>query len=371
MPRDAAPATVYFSIVQKILLLSLVCLPLATLRAESIELQDGTKVEGKILSVTPESVVVEVRPTPGIVEEKTFARTEVKRIKRTSPDDLAFEKLREAGLPNTADKPEVYEKFLESEVRPFLREFAYSKHVPTVRKMAAEAEAEQARVVAGEVKIDGAWVPAGADAARDPEIRARLQLSKMRQATQPGAALVAFEILEKEGRNTSSYPEAVGFARAKLAELQTLVDRQRTDTQRREKEQAQGLELASIDQRLIIQRGIDQERAAVKSRIEATKKTGSKWKDPLPDVAYLNELEKNIKAEQDRLAKIDIDGMTSAVSAAQKAREEIAAGDSAAASGSIEEAARLWPQYVVLASLRESLKNVPPAKNEEPAAGQP
>jgi hypothetical protein len=89
------------------LLLSFLLLPLTFVLADSIELRDGTKIEGKILSISPESVVMEVRPTSTIVEEKTYARSEVDRINRTSADDLAFERLSQAGLPSTADSPEV------------------------------------------------------------------------------------------------------------------------------------------------------------------------------------------------------------------------------------------------------------------------
>ena len=356
MPRDAGSANRYVTVVQKLLLLSLLFLPLSTVRADSIELQDGTTIEGKILSVGPEAVVMEVRPSPTIVEEKTFARTEVARISRTSADDLAFEMLTQTGLPSTADSPEVYEAYLESQVRPFMKEFAYSKHMPAVRRLAAQLEAEQARVRGGEVKIDGEWLPAGPGAEADPEVRGRLELAKMRQTTQPAAALACFEILEKDSRNTSAFPEAIRLARARLAEMQTLVTRMRADTERRERELSEGLQLASIDRRQVMQQGIDQERATLKTRVEAAKNSGGKWREPLPDLAYLGEMEKTIRNEEDRLGKIDLGPMEAAVAAARTAEQQLNAGDLGGASASLDEAQKLWSQYAPLASLKESLK---------------
>jgi hypothetical protein len=356
------------------LLLSFLLLPLTFVLADSIELRDGTKIEGKILSISPESVVMEVRPTSTIVEEKTYARSEVDRINRTSADDLAFERLSQAGLPSTADSPEVYEALLESQVRPFMKNFAYSKHMPAVRQLAARLEEELARARGGEVKIDGEWIPAGSGTETDPEVRGRLHLAKMKQAAQPAAALAAFEVLEKESRNTSAYPEAIRLARTRLAEMQTLVTRMRADTERRERELSEGLQLASIDRRQIMQQGIDQERAALKTRIEAAKKSGGKWHEPVPDPAYLLEMEKTIRQEEDRLGKIDPSTMDAAVAAAQTARQQAEAGDFAKASANLDEAQKLWPQYVLLASLKESLRKAQEeaarrAKEEEKSSG--
>ena len=338
------------------LLLSFLLLPLTFVLADSIELRDGTEIEGRILSISPESVVMEVRPTATIVEEKTYARAEVARINRTSADDLAFERLSQAGLPSTADSPGVYEALLESQVRPFMKNFAYSKHMPAVRQLAARIEEEQARVRGGEVKIDGEWIPAGSGVETDPDVRGRLHLASMKQAAQPVAALAAFEILEKESRNTSAYPEAIRLARTRLAEMQTLVARMRADTERRERELSEGLQLASVDRRQIMQQGIDQERAALKTRVEAAKKSGGKWREPLPDPAYLVEMEKSIRQEEDRLGKIDPDPMEEAVAAARTARQQTEAGDFEGASAKLDEAQKLWPQYVLLAPLKESLR---------------
>jgi hypothetical protein len=66
--------------------------------------------------------------------------------------------------------------------------------------------------------------------------------------------------------------------------------------------------------------------------------------------------------------------MEAAVAAAQTARQQAEAGDFAEASANLDEAQKLWPQYVLLASLKESLRKAQEeaarrAKEEEKSSG--
>ena len=94
----------------------------------------------------------------------------------------------------------------------------------------------------------------------------------------------------------------------------------------------------------------------MQARIETTKKAASKWHEPLPNLPFLAELEKAVRGENDRLSKIDLTKMDSALVAAQRAKQEIDSGDLVAAQASLDEAQKLWSQHVLLASLKESLK---------------
>ena len=355
MPRDAAPATGYFFPVQKLLLLSLVCLPLATIRAESIELQDGTKVEGRILSVTAENVLIEVQTTPTIREEKSYSRAEVAKIQRASQDDIAFEEVAAMAAPPMADDPAVYDALLEP-VRKFMKNYAYSKHMPEARKLVATLEAERARVAAGEVKIDGQWTSAGDSPADRTELGGQLQLSKMKAASDPAAALAAFEVLEKSHNNSSAYPEAVKLALASIDKLRADLVSVRANLERRAAEQKQGLELASADRRSQLEAGMAQEKAAMQAQIESAKQGGRKWLPLLPDPKVLDDLSKLANAEEARLSKIDVAKLTDAVEAARTAKQQLETGDLEGAKASLDEAQKLWSQHVLLASLKESLK---------------
>ena len=85
---------------------------------DSIELKDGTKIEGRIISVDSSQVRIEMEIASGIREEKSHHRSEVAQIQRVTLDD-----------------PAVYDAPLER-VRSFMRSYTYSKRMPEARKLA-------------------------------------------------------------------------------------------------------------------------------------------------------------------------------------------------------------------------------------------
>lgn len=356
MLRDAGRFARYGFPVKKHLLPGLLCLPLAVYGTEAIELQDGTKIEGRILSVTPESVVMDVQTSPTIREQKSYPRSGVAKIRRASQDDIAFEEVAATVIPPTADNPSVYDALLEQRVRPFMKNYPYSKHMPEARKLAAALEAERDRVAAGETKVDGEWMAADASPADRVELGGRVQLAKMKAADDPIAGLMAFEVLEKNGSTSSSYPESVTLALELVENLRPNINRARTELERRTREQEQGRQLASEDRRLLMEQGIAQEKAAIQSRLERAKQAGSKWMPVLPDAQTLDALSKLADSEQTRLAKIDVETLSAAVAAAKDAQTKLEAGDLDGAKAGLDEAQKLWSQHVLLASLKESLK---------------
>ena len=340
---------------QKLLLISLLCLPLAARAAESIELKDGTKVEGRIISVTPQSVVVDVQTSPSIREETVYPRADVAEINRAGQDDIAFEEVAAISAPATADDAAAYDPLLER-VRTFMKNYAYSRHMPEARKLAAGLEADRQRLAAGEVKIDGEWVATGDSPADRAEIGGNLQLAKMKAATDPTSALAAFEALEKEHPTSSSYPEAVKLALASIDKLRANLVRFRSEFERRIAEQQQGLQLASEDRRLQMEAGLAQEKVAVQAQIDRAKLSGAKWLPMLPDAKVLDDLAKLANTEEARLSKIDVQKLADAVEAARTAKQQLADGDLEGAKTSLDAAQKLWSQHVLLASLKESLK---------------
>ena len=355
---------------QKLLLLSFLCLPLATYAVESIELQDGTKVEGRILSVTADSVLMDVQTSPAIREEKSFPRADVAKIRRAGQDDIAYEEVAAITVPPTADNPAVYDALLDQKVRPFMKNFAYSKHMPEARKLAAVLESERARVVAGEVKVDGEWIAGDATPAERTELAGRVQLAKMKEASDAVTALMAFDLLEKNGKTSSSYPEAVQLALEKIGQLGPELLRTRANLERRASEQAQGLQLASEDRRLQMESAISQEKAAVQAQVERARKSGSKWVPVMPDANVLDDLSKLADAEEARLSKIDTDTLADGADAVREAQAKLEAGDLAGAQASLDRAEKLWSQHVLLASLKESLKKAQAEAAAQAKAGQ-
>ena len=340
---------------KKLLFLSLLVFPLASVWAESIELRDGTKVDGKILSVTADTVLMEVQTSPTIREEKSYPRSEVTKIQRASQDDVAYAEVAALTVPSTANNPAVYDAPLER-VRAFMTNYAYSKHMSEARKLAAALESDRARVAAGEVKLDGVWVAANASPAERTELGGRVQLAKMKESSDPIAALTSFEIIEKNHLTSSAFPESVKVARESLVKLRAGLVRARADLERRIRDQEQGLKLASEDRRLQIEQGIAQEESAIQAQIERVKQSGSKWVPVLSDTKVLNDLSSLVESEEARLSKIDTATLAAGAAAANEAQRQLAAGNLSAAKANLEQAQKLWSQHVLLASLQESLK---------------
>jgi hypothetical protein len=329
--------------------------PLLLRGAEWIELNDGTKVEGKIISAGGQTITIEVQTSPTIREEKSYPRADVAKVQRATQDDVAFEEIAAITLPATADDAAVYDAPLER-VRSFMKSYAYSKHMPEARKLAGALESERARVAGGEVKVEGQWISGAAAGPDKSELGGRIQISKMKSASDAASALMVFEVLEKNHATSSAYPEAVKLARQSIGKLRSDLLRARADLDRRTREQEQGLQLASADRRVLIEQGIAQEKAAVQAQVDRAKQSGAKWRPLLPDAKVLDETSSLVDSEDLRLSKIDVDSMAAGVAAAAEAKEQIAGGQLTEAKSSLERAGKVWPQYVLLASLNESLK---------------
>lgn len=340
---------------RKIFLPLLVVLPFVAQGSEWIELKDGTKVEGKILSAGSETVTIEVQTSPTIREERSYPRAEVAKVQRATQDDLAFQEIAAISAPLTADTAAVYDAPLDR-VRSFMKSYSYSKHMPEARKLAALLESERARIEGGEVKVDGQWISGAGEGSDKTELGGRIQISKMKSAPDAASQLMAFEVLEKNHSTSSAYPEAVKLARQSIGRLRSDLLRTRAELDRRLREQEQGLQLASADRRILMDQAIAQEKAAVQAQIDRAKQAGVKWMPLLPDAKTLDETSKTADSEDLRLAKVDVDNMTAGVAAAAEAKEQMAKGQLAEAKASLERAAKLWPQYVLLASLNESLQ---------------
>ena len=324
-------------------------------RADWIELQDGSRMEGEIISVTPETVVIEVQATPTIREQQSVPRAKVVKIQRATMDDLAFSDIEKIKVPETADDPAVMEALL-AQVQPFIAQYAYSKHIAAARKLAKELESDRNRLRAGEIKIDGQWFAADSAGDKDSDLGGKLELSKMKQATDPVSVLTAFEALEKKFASSSSYPESVELARQTITALRTAITRVRGELAVIERERAEGVKLASVDRRQVMENAIAQEKAGIEAKISRAKQNGQKWTPVLPDAKLLDDLTKLADTEEQRLAKVDVASMKAALAATDEAKKQIASGQLTDAATSLARAEQLWSQHNQLASLRSELK---------------
>lgn len=330
-----------------------------TARADLVETRDGERFEGTITSVTAEAVSIDVQVSETIREERVIPRGDIVRLERQRPDDAAYEEIAALTVPATAQDDEPHRVLLETKVRPFLKNYAYSRHVGKVRAFAKELEAEMQRFSGGEIKVDGVWMTAEQFAEDRPQIEGRLLLAQMRRAAEAGdaaAVLNAFDALGRAAPTSESYPEAVALARQTLDALIPRLTREIGNVEREQARRAEGLAIAREDERLAAERAIAGEKEAMARAIEAARKRGDRWMPPVADVPTLQEQLRQATAEQKRLESLPLAAMEQSVAQARAARQSIVEGDLAAAETQRAEAARLWPQNDALKALAADLE---------------
>jgi len=326
-------------------------------RADVIELHDGTQIEGTIQQLSEESVTLSTEsPTgSGVFLEQRFPRTQIKRIEKKDAESEEFEEIRSLDIPQTGDEREIYDEILQKKIAPFLLKYPQGKFTADIKALRAKLETERERIMAGECKVAGVWMTRQ-QIEEDPEISAAIYLARMQRAQSAISAMIAFEALEKKHAASSSYPAAVEIARIKLDQLPAEISRAEFDLAQKLRERERGLQLASEDSRIVIEKGIAEEGSATKAAITQAQQEGRKWLPLLPDAKLLDDLAKLSGSEEARLAKIDTAKMSGAVEAARTAKQQLDAGDLAGAKTSMDEAQKLWPQYTLLASLKDFLK---------------
>jgi hypothetical protein len=361
----------YGPAVVRLLFSAILFIALSEVRADFIELKNGTRIEGTITSVAPDQIRMEVQTTPTIRDEKSYPRSEIARYQQATMDDMAFAEIADLQVPATAERVEIYDVLLQQKIQPFMKNYGYSKHMPAARKLSQQLEAERQRVAGGEVKIEGEWISAADYAANRPAISARLQMANLKSAPDPASALIAFEVFEKQHASTPAYPAAVRLARTQIEALRLAIMKTKTEMERRKREQAEGLQLASEDRRLLIQRGIDQERTVLTAQVAKARQAGTKWLPLLPDEQVLADLSKTADSEGLRLQQLDVDKLDAAVAVIDQARKEMDLGQLDQAKASLARAEQLWPQSSQLAPLRESLKKAQTQAAATPAPAKP
>lgn len=204
--------------------LSLIFLGVMTsLSADTIELKNGTILEGNIITDGPDSVVIEYKVTPSIKDQKTVPKEDIVKMTSVSEDEKAFKDLGNLTPPPTALDTAFYDPLVDRKIPEFITAYRYSKHVSALREAAANLEKERNRIRQGDRKVEGVWITA-VEIQKDPvETQARIRLADIKLRTASGdhvGALQSYELLEKNCTNSKVLPEAIGLALTNIGMLQ-------------------------------------------------------------------------------------------------------------------------------------------------------
>ncbi|MGE9267039.1 MAG: PTPDL family protein [Verrucomicrobiales bacterium] len=201
-------------------LIGLSCLfSLSQAGADTIVLQDGSKLDGKVVEENADNIVVEINVSASIKDRRTFKRSEIKDIIAISPDQKPFEDLQNLvptpdGLPASD-----YQSRIES-ARAFIKSYPSSKHIPAVREIIATLEEELKKAESGALKIVGKWITPEQQKSNAYEIDASLAFDRMKKNIAEGQlreAILAYEDLRTKTPGTIYQAQADELAVKLLA----------------------------------------------------------------------------------------------------------------------------------------------------------
>lgn len=262
------------------LLLSVLSLSLvAPALADTFVLKDGTRLEGKILSETEDSYVLEVQVTKSIKDEKTVPKADMKEIVSEKLDETAFEKIK--GLVPTPDLLSVDEydaRILQ--ITKFLKEYPKSPKVNEVNTMLATLKTEGTAVQNGGFKLNGTIVPAEEYKANAYEIDAKVQESRIRDAMMKGdilGALRGINRVETEFASTASRTSLAAVKRQALQAYRSQISGLIRTFDARDADRKAGLSRMTGVDRANTERAIAEEDAQFDRRFKAEKEAQQTW----------------------------------------------------------------------------------------------
>jgi len=283
------------------------------LHADIVTLKDGKKLEGNILSETPEAIRMRYKLTPKIWDEKDIPRTDIADILKQKPEEVEIIELRKV-LPTldlmTAEK---YEQLIQDRLRPFVNRYPGSPEALEADKLIAQLQEEKEKVVAGGIKLEGKWLTPEEAKTESYNIKAYALLADMTvkaEAKEYGAVMKAFgKINNPQGGYKASiyYPKAVELALSVLAKYEAQIEQMIKDQPTLQKAREDS------EKRLIepdlsrFKDAVQREREQWKADFDAERKTDPAWFTPYKyDLSSLKSLSGNIIAEKTRLKELSL-----------------------------------------------------------------
>ena len=317
----------------------------ATLRADTVILKSGDKLEGKILGETETEVTMSVQVTATIKDERVIKRDTIEKIEKVQPDEEAW-----ALIANLAPSTESLERDDYDRVKAalsyFTGNFPKSAHTPLAQSRLDQFAAEQIRVGMGEVKLNNQWL--GKEKVQEEQIQigGRILLNRMKRAAASGQFPEAMAILEQMEKNfigSASYPDAVDLGRRVLPSLKAATDQRQAQLKHRADDEKQRLTTAKGVEHAQLDALIKKETASTEATITAIERSGVKWLPLQPANAHsMTALASRVASETTRLNGLPVEKMRESIKAAEEAEKALATGNFDGAEKALRDATSAW-----------------------------
>ena len=345
--------------------------------ADTIVLEDGTRIEGRIALETEDAVVIDVPVTATITDRQTVARSEISSIEKQAPDKAAWQQLSKLEPPPSSLSMQPYDEAIDK-LGGFVESFPESTHIDAARQLLERFESERERIESGDVKLDGEWIPASEAVMRSEEISARKQLLRMRELAGEGnmiGALNVFDRIRERAADQPAYPEAAALALTAARRLESQLPQLRAGLKRYQREFEQGLAITPDHEQPALKAAAEERQNEYDAAIDRALDAGALLPPLIPrSERSLDEVGRILERVLPELESIDGESMRQSLQLVDSAGQRIAAGELEQADELLERAAELWQSNARIAEVREELETARAAAEEaepEEASGQP
>ena len=315
--------------------------------ADTITLQSGEKLQGKIISETTAEITVNVKVSDTISDEQNIPRANILKIEKTGQDELDYLEIKDLKPDPFSAQPAKIDRAIAT-LNTFLQKYPLSQFAEGARASLEVFQKEKAHLAAGEIKYYGTWISKDEASTRKLQIDGATLFSTMKQQAAGGdyvGAMNSFDQLEKIAAGSQAYPEAAEFAKQILSVLLQQVTRTTEKYRHDLTEWSKGVVITAEPMRTQIIGAHKAEQDKYDALIDAAQKAGAKWMPFIPrSEKSLQSLSIAIPAENTRLAALPLDKMMPSLQMTQKAKDAIAAKNLPAADSLLKEALVLWSQ---------------------------
>lgn len=276
--------------------------------ADTVKLKSGDTIQGTITAEDSTSVSIEFEFAKGIKDERRIEKTEIESFSKDDPADKAWEELTKE-IP-TADLMSVSDyDILSAKVEKFIANHGKSTRAAEARRLLTSLKEERALVAAGGMKLDGGWISHEQYQREKYWVDGRIAFKEMCDLGKSGRKLEAlrvFEKIETSYAGTTIHAKAITEGTLLLKQYGASLTEAIRNHPSYMSQRAKVLSSLIPEERQKTENLQQAEVAAHKAKIEAERKTGTKWLTMATfDLEELKKAVDLVDKEGKRLATLD------------------------------------------------------------------
>ncbi len=338
----------------------------STVFADYVKTKSGETFQGKITRETDTQVVMEVTVAAGITDEKTFAKEDVEKAFKVTPETQAFEALKAYAVGAYSFQPAAYVA-MEKPLETFLKDYPQSEYKAEAQGMLDALKAEEERVVAGNLKWEGKWYTPEEAKKNQYQLGAAMRYGQMKAQLARRdfiGALNSFDQIEKTYPASKVFPEALEAALTTITATTAEADRLEAVGKLQKADFDKNIPFVNEPQKSQMIQAWKGQVATAENALAAAMaaKPEIKWKPLLPLAPKsFEEFKKTAATEKTRLEKLPLSAMRSSVAATDEAEDLLKQHLQGDASAKLKEAVKLWPTNERAKALMGNAQSAAPA----------